>query len=184
ALGVRRGRALRRAERLLEEAMGEPPLLRFACAVADGLKAAGLSRHGAEGVVARAEPDGSYRLSLAAVDAVTSERFALALDEVLSPIAAPRYVIPRYVLRPGATRERVKEWLAGTARADGVVYHAVPSVLGQNRGRADGFAAAWNTWVSGGAPVYTNTPEGEGVLATHRGEDPLSATTVLRVAWD
>ncbi|MGI5225808.1 DEAD/DEAH box helicase family protein [Actinoallomurus sp. CA-142502] len=179
-LGVRRARALRRAERLLEEAAGDPPLLRFACAVADGLLATGLSRRGAEGVVARVEPDGSYRLSLADVDTVTSERFALALDEVLSPIAAPRYVMPRYVLRSAP----VQEWLAGAARADGVVYHAVPAVLGQNRGRATAFARAWNTWISAGEPVYANTPEGEGVLATHRGEDPLSATTVLRVAWD
>ena len=70
------------------------------------------------------------------------------------------------------------------AVADGVVYHAVPAALGQNRGRAAAFATAWNTWVSAGEPVYANTPEGEGVLATHRGEDPLAATTVLRVAWD
>jgi superfamily II DNA or RNA helicase len=180
ALGVRRARALRRAERLLEEAAAEPPLLRYACAVADGLLAADLSRRGAEGVVARAEPDGSYRFSLTAVDTATSERFALALDEVLSPVAAPRYVMPRYVLRSAPARQ----WLAGTARADGVVYHAVPAILGQNRTRATAFARAWNTWISAGEPVYANTPEGEGVLATHRGENPLSATTVLRVAWE
>lgn len=184
ALEVRRARTLRRAERLLAGAAEEPPLLRYAYAVADGLRARGLSRRGAEGVVARVEPDGSYRLSLADVDAATSERFALALDEVLSPIAAPRYVMPRYVLRSAPVRPRTREWLAGTARADGVVYHAVPAVLGQNRRRLAGFAAAWNTWISAGEPVYTKTPEGEGVLATHRGEDPLAATTVLRVAWD
>jgi superfamily II DNA or RNA helicase len=183
-LAVRRARALRRAGRLLSGTTGEPPLLRYAYAVADALKACELSRYGAEGVVARVEPGGSYRLSLADVDAATSERFALALDEVLSPIAAPRYVMPRYVLRPGPIRPRTREWLEGTAHADGVVYHAVPATLGQNRGRAATFAVAWNTWVSDGEPVYTNTPEGEGVLATHRGEDPLSATTVLRVAWD
>lgn len=183
-LAMRRTRGLRRADRLLAGATGEPPLLRYAYAVADALKACELSRYGADGVVARVEPDGSYRLSLADVDARTSERFALALDEVLSPIAAPRYVMPRYVLRSAPVRARTLAWLDGTARADGVVYHAVPTVLGQNRGRADAFAAAWNTWISAGGPLYTNTPEGEGVLATHRGEDPLAATTVLRVAWD
>jgi superfamily II DNA or RNA helicase len=188
ALGIHRGRAGRRAGRLLDDAAGEPPLLRFAYAVADGLKAAGLSDRGAEAVVARVEPDGSYRLALAGVDTVTSERFALALDEVLSPIAAPRYLIPRYVVHPirprRQARTRTGDWLRGTARADGVVYHAVPVVLGQNRDRATLFAAAWRRWVSAGEPVYANTPEGAGVLATHHGEDPLSATTVLRVAWD
>jgi hypothetical protein len=131
-------------------------------------------------VVARVEPDGSYRFSLAAVDTATSEQFALALDEVLSPITTPRYVMPRYILRSTP----VHNWLAGTARADGIVYHAVPTTLGQNRSRATAFAQAWNTWISAGEPVYANTPEGEGILATHRGQDPLSATTVLRVAWD
>jgi hypothetical protein len=88
------------------------------------------------------------------------------------------------VLRSTPVRPRTREWLAGTARADGVVSHAIPAALGQNRSRAAVFATAWNTWISDGEPLYTNTPEGEGVLATHRGEDPLSATTVLRVAWD
>jgi hypothetical protein len=37
--------------------------------------------------------------------------------------------------------------------------------------------------VSGGAPVRTATPEGEGILVTHRGLDPFAATTALRVAW-
>jgi hypothetical protein len=184
SLAVRRDRTLRRAGRLLSGVTGDPPLLWFACAVADGMRASGLARRGAEGVVARVEPDGSYRLSLADVDAETSRRFALALDEVLSPIASPRYLIPRYVLRSAPVRARARAWLGGTAVADGVVYHAVPAALGQNRGRAAAFATAWNTWVSAGEPVYANTPEGEGVLATHRGEDPLAATTVLRVAWD
>ena len=182
-LAAGRARAVRRATRLLDEASAEPPLMRFAYVVADALEAIGLSPRGAGGVVARIEPDGSYRLSLADVDTTTSERFALALDELLTPMAAPRYVIPRYVLDP-AGPPKARAWLDGTARADGVVYHAVPSVFGQNRSRSAAFAAAWNTWVSGGEPVYTNTPEGEGVLATHRGEDPLSASTVLRVAWD
>lgn len=179
-LGVRRTRALRRAERLLEEAAGDPPLLRFACAVADGLRAADLSRRGAEGVVARAEPDGTYRFSLSAVDTATSERFALALDEVLSPVAAPRYVMPRYVLRSAP----VHEWLAGTARADGVVYHAVPAILGQNRGRARAFAQAWNTWISMRRSGLRQHPGGRRRPRHPPRREPLSATTVLRVAWD
>ena len=182
-LAVRRTHTVRRATRLLTEAAAGPPLMRFAYVVADALETIGLSPRGAGAVVARVEPDGSYRLSLADVDATTSERFALALDELLTPMAAPRYVIPRYVL-DSAGPPMARAWLRGTARADGVVYHAVPSVFGQNRARTAAFAAAWNTWVSGGEPLYTNTPEGEGVLATHRGEDPLSASTVLRVAWD
>ncbi len=144
---VRRARTVRHAARLLAEAATDPPLIRFAYAVADGLAAAGLSPRGADGVVTRVEPDGSYQLALADVDAETSRRFAVALDEVLSPMAAPRYVVPRYVLRPDR-RARARRWLDGKARADGVVYPAVPAILGQNRDRADAFAGAWNRWVS------------------------------------
>lgn len=171
-----------RAARVLDLILEEPPLLHLAYAVADGLAACELSRLGAEGVDVRVEPDGSYRCCLA--DA--SERFALALDELISPMASPRYVIPRYVVRPRKGRERrrrARAWRRGRALPDGVVYHSVPAVLGQNRTRADAFAVAWNRWVSAGDLVYTASAEGEGVLATHRGEDPFAATTVLRVAW-
>jgi hypothetical protein len=182
-----RRRAIEDAARLLDGLSGEPAVTALACAVADALKETGLSRRGAEGVVVRPEPDGTYRFSLADVDAATSRRFAVALDEVLAPMATPRYVVPRYVLhpRPGeAGLARALAWLEDRAKADGVVYHSVPSVFGQNRRRTGAFVAAWNTWVSAGDALFTSSPEGEGVLATHRGEDPLEATTVLRVAWD
>jgi hypothetical protein len=74
------------------------------------------------------EPDGTYRFSLAGVDAATSERFAMALDEVTGPMATPRYVVPRYVINPRAGEERrglALLWLHGLAEADGVVYHSV-----------------------------------------------------------
>jgi superfamily II DNA or RNA helicase len=192
---ARRLRASQRArERAIEETTaridavsGEPAVTDFAYAVADALRSTGLSRRGAEGVTVHPEPDGTYRFSLADVDAATSERFAVALDEVLGPMGTPRYVVPRYVVQPrtGQARlERALRWMDGRAEADGVVYHSVPSVFGQNRKRTDAFVSAWNIWVSGGDAVFTSTPEGEGVLATHRGEDPLDATTALRVAWD
>ncbi|XVQ13459.1 DEAD/DEAH box helicase family protein [Spirillospora sp. CA-255316] len=182
-----RERAVEDAARLLDGLSGEPAVTALAYAVADALRETGLSRRGAEGVVVRPEPDGTYRFSLADVDAATSRRFAVALDEVLAPMTTPRYVVPRYVVhpRPGeAGLVRALAWLEDRAKADGVVYHSVPSVFGQNRRRTGAFVGAWNTWVSAGDALFTSSPEGEGVLATHRGEDPLEATTVLRVAWD
>jgi superfamily II DNA or RNA helicase len=183
-----RSAALERAAAQLAQATAEPSALPFAYAVADALAATGLSRRGADGVTVLPEPDGSYRFSLTDVDTATSELFVLALDEVLGPMASPRYVVPRYMLRPRASgaarRELAEDWLHGRARADGVVYHSVPGVFGQNRARTAAFTRAWNTWVSGGDAVFTGSPEGAGVLATHRGADPFEATTVLRTAWD
>ncbi|MFI0354748.1 DEAD/DEAH box helicase family protein [Actinomadura sp. 9N407] len=182
-----RERAIERSSQALAELAGEPPVTRLAYAVADALKRAKLSRRGAEGVAVQPEPDGTYRFSLAGVDTATSQRFAVALDEVLGPMATPRYVVPRYIVHPltgSDLRERALAWSRHEARADGVVYHSVPAVFGQNRRRTDAFVAAWNTWISAGEAVFTSSAEGEGILATHRGEDPLAATTVLRVAWD
>ncbi|MBB5790797.1 DEAD/DEAH box helicase [Jiangella mangrovi] len=186
---VRRIRAARLAagRDLAALATGPDPLV-FAAAVADALHETGLSTVGAAAVTAAVERDGTYRIVLAGADAETSRLFVGAVDEVLAPPVSPRYVVPRYLVDrlpadDAALRRAGRDWLAGDAPPNAVVYHAVPSVLGVNAGRVRAFAAAWNRWVSGGAPVRTATPEGEGILVTHRGLDPFAATTALRVAW-
>ncbi|MEW2352824.1 DEAD/DEAH box helicase family protein [Spirillospora sp. NPDC029432] len=182
-----RARATAAASAHLAGMAAGPPVTRFAYAVADALEAAGLAPRGARAVAVRPEPDGTYRFSLDGVDALASERFAVALDEVLAPMAAPRYAVPRYILRPRTGEELLaltEAWYARDGGADGVVYHSVPAVFGRNRRRLAAFVTAWNAWISAGDAVRTSTAEGEGILATHRGEDPLQATTVLRVAWD
>ncbi|MFB4315462.1 DEAD/DEAH box helicase family protein [Actinomadura sp. 21ATH] len=182
-----RARASEEAAACLDEAAAEPPVTRFAYAVADALRQAGLSPRGAEAVTVRPTPDGTYGFALSGVDVLASERFAVALDEVIGPMAAPRYAVPRFVLAPLAGEERrarTEAWYEGRVEADGVVYHSVPAVFGRNRRLLKAFVSAWNAWISGGDAVRTSSAEGEGILATHRGADPLEATTVLRVAWD
>ena len=71
----------------------------------------------------------------------------------------------------------------GRVRPTGEVWHSVPTVLGTRAENAKRFAAAWDRWVGGGEAVYTGSPQGEGVLVTHRGSDPFEATTVLRLHW-
>ena len=71
----------------------------------------------------------------------------------------------------------------GRIRSDGVVYHAVPTVLGVNAERAAAYAKAWDHWVGGGEPVYTGSPEGQGILAANQGTDPFDASTVMRRQW-
>lgn len=105
----------------------------------------------------------------------------------LSPIVGPRYVVPRYIVDTvhGDVELRAvgKTWLDGSPPPNAVVYHAVPTILGVNANRVRCFVQAWNSWVSGGDAVRGATPEGEGILVTHRGADPFDATTALRVAW-
>jgi len=45
------------------------------------------------------------------------------------------------------------------------------------------FEAAWNARVSPGAMLYTASPEGAGVLAAQRGDDPFAVTTQIRTLW-
>jgi hypothetical protein len=109
--------------------------------------------------------------------------FATALDEVVSPMLDPRYVVPRWVLNGPVDNSHGLALALGRLRPDGEVWHSVPAVLGTTAARAQAFAAAWDRWVGGGPALYTRSPEGEGVLVTHRGEDPFAVTTVLRTTW-
>lgn len=181
-----RSAARRAAGRRLVEAAGAPPSVgQVASAVADALLAAGLVVAGADHVHLEVEPDGEYRVHLAGVPEQQSAVFAAALDEVLAPIASPRYVLPRWVVtdRPRGWRELARIGAGTQVPADGVVWHAVPTVLGTRVALARCFAQAWDHWIGGGEPVYTGSPEGAGVLASQRGADPFDVTTVVRRHW-
>jgi Leu/Phe-tRNA-protein transferase len=64
-----------------------------------------------------------------------------------------------------------------------VVWHAVPSVLGARRELVDAYAEGWHRWVSPGDPLFTGSPDGAGVLAAQRGDDPFAVETTMRVEW-
>ena len=175
---------LRHGEELLHGAEEAPSVIRIASAVADGLLAAGLVRRGSDSVEVALDADGEYRCVLHDVDEVEAEVFATALDEAVSPINLPRYLLPRWV----RTRRDITWWRSlwagfGRLKPDGVVWHAVPTVLGLNAERAAAYAKAWDHWVGGGDPVYTGSPEGQGILAAQQGTDPFAASTVMRRQW-
>lgn len=176
------------AVRLLAEAAGPPPLTAFAYAVADAMLDAGLAPVGAAAVSAAVEPDGSYRLSLSGVPAETSARFARALDELVAPVAEPRWLISRYelsALPPDRRGQRAaaRAWLAGRAPLNAVVHHPVPALFARPVRRLDAFAARWRQWISPGSLLNTETPVGAGVLAAIHGASPLDAATALRLSW-
>ena len=57
------------------------------------------------------------------------------------------------------------------------------AVLGVNARLAKTFARAWNERVSPGALLYTGSPEGTGIMAAQRGDDPFDVTTQIRTLW-
>jgi superfamily II DNA or RNA helicase len=185
ALALERTRAAHGAA-VLRAAAEPPSVARIAAAVADGLRAAGLSAVGADDLEVVLDHEGEYRCVLRGT-AEEAETFATALDEAVAPIALPRYVLPRHVVLPATAgapdRRTVRDAAQGRLRPDGVVWHAVPTVLGTRAERARAYARAWDHWVGGGAPVFTGSPEGQGVLAAQQGSDPFSVATVMRRQW-
>jgi hypothetical protein len=176
---------LRHGAELLHAAEEAPSVIRIASAVADGLLAAGLVRRGADAVEVVLDQDGEYRCVLHGVDETEAQTFATALDEAVSPILLPRYLLPRWVRTPKPRTWWRDLWAGlGRVRSDGVVWHAVPTALGVNAERAAAYARAWDHWVGGGDPVYTGSPEGQGVLAAQQGTDPFAASTVMRRQWE
>ncbi|MBO0818603.1 MAG: DEAD/DEAH box helicase, partial [Actinobacteria bacterium] len=159
----------------------------MAVATADALHAAGMTSKDGTAVRLEALADGSYRARLEDVTDRESDLFATALEEVLSPLAQPRYVVPRLSIPPppgrsAALRLAAHRVLAGHVPAT-VVYHAVPTVLGAKKQLATAFQQAWNRHVSPGNLVYTGSPEGAGILAAQRGDDPFAITTQIRTLW-
>jgi superfamily II DNA or RNA helicase len=163
----------------------------MAMAVADALHAAGLVSRDAAAVMLEPLPGGSqaggYRASLTDVPTAESALFAAALEEVLLPLAQPRYIVPRLFLPQPAGRlaaiALAVRRLAGLGVPATVVYHAVPTVLGTKRELAEHFARAWNARVSPGELLYSGSPEGAGILAAQRGDDPFAVTTQIRTLW-
>jgi superfamily II DNA or RNA helicase len=176
-----------RKARQLTAAAASGSFADMAAATADALHAAGLTSRDSAAV--RIEPllDGAYRARLADVAATESATFAAALEEVLSPLAQPRYIVPRLFIAPptdARTARRLARKRHGRPGIPAtVVYHAVPTVLGVNAKLAKAFAAAWNERVSPGEMLYTGSPEGTGILAAQRGDDPFAVTTQIRTLW-
>lgn len=165
---------------------GVPPLEAVAAAVADALHAAGLTGVGASALAVDVHPGGEYRFRLVGTEP-DAEAFAVALDEAIGPVGAPRYLVSRLTDaaspgRPVRTRRGARAALRA-ARPTGEVWHPVPAALGRNARSAGHYLRAWNSWVGEGRLLAAARPEGAGVVAAVSGEDPFAATTVMRRHW-
>lgn len=165
---------------------GVPPLEAVAAAVADALAAAGLTSVGADALAVDVHPGGEYRFRLVGTEA-DAATFATAFDEAIAPVGVPRYLVSRHTdaaspPRPIRTRRAARAALRA-ARPTGEAWHPVPTALGRNARSAGHYLRAWQAWVGEGRLLAAARPEGAGVLAAVSGEDPFSATTVVRRHW-
>lgn len=162
----------------------------MAAAVAEALAGCGLIDRGLGAAAVRVvlQPDGYYRCLLDGASLADSAAFATALDELVAPLASPRYVIPRFVEAPPASlvdgfRLLVRR-LGAPRFGAAMVYHAVPSALAANRERVSAFEASWHRYVSAGQALYASDPRAQAMIQLQRGEDPFAVTTQLRTLWE
>jgi superfamily II DNA or RNA helicase len=161
----------------------------LAAAVAAALAVSGgiAASLGPPAVRVAVEQDGYYRCYLEGASPDDSRRFAEALDELLAPLDAPRYIIPRYVADAPDSALATATLLLRQALRGGVgsrvVYHAVPAYLAANRARVQVFRAAWHRHVSPGEPLYAQDRRAQAILAVQRGADPFAVTAQMRALW-
>lgn len=110
--------------------------------------------HEALRVVTTLEFGGGVFCTLEGASLRESHVFASCMNEILSPIENPRYVLERQTLLPIQDSE-----------SD---FHAVPECIGVNRKQVNYFAQQWTQKVGKNRIVYTRTPEGRKELLQAR----------------
>jgi superfamily II DNA or RNA helicase len=175
-----------RALRSSPEAEQTATLRQMAAAVADALHRIGDTSVGAAAVRLSGVRNGEVTCEL---DGPTSESvlFAGCLDELLTPLADPRWLVSRLVLPVPASatdRRRVARARAlGRPIEAAVAWHAVPAVLGRSKSRVAAFEQGWREHVGASRLVHAKDPEGSALLELLRGEDPFAVTSRLRTVW-
>lgn len=153
--GWRSWRARRKATQVGDDGM----LVAIGRAVAQTLQS------GAGVVDVQLDSQGQWVLGWSGVSEQLSREFAEAVEQVVSPIDFPRYLVSRKVGR----------------RA--VMWHAVPDAFGVNKDRAQAFLAGWQQYVSRGQVLYTGSAEGAGVAEAVRGGNPMEVSSAMSVRW-
>lgn len=162
-------------------------LEQLAAVVADALHAADGADSGAEAVRITPDPDGWIRCELGDVPTEQSQRFTEALDELLAPLAEPRYLIGRKILMPPAGRVARASFavraVLGVRLPGAIAWHAIPRWFARNQARRRTFRQAWRHHVGPPRQLRTDSPEGQAILDLFRGDNPLSIATQLRTTW-
>ena len=159
-------------------------------AVADSLCSVGaFEDEGAELEVTE-RADGYYRVALSSSSEADVSLLARSVNELFSPIADQRYVIPRVevMLKPvwlSSLLPRVVGRYVCLKRQTVAVYHPLPEALGGSKQHAELFSDLWNEHVSPGRAVFTKRGQGEEVVvkARQKSESVMEARCKLKSVW-
>jgi superfamily II DNA or RNA helicase len=125
---------------------------------------------------------GYLRCSLQRATPGESALFAEGLDELLGPVAAPRYLVSRLVMEERGDLQLTARAMAGRRIAT-VRWHAVPADLGRLKPRAETLASSWRAWLGPSRLVFTQrSDERRRALAEALSQDDDSEL-LLRDVW-
>jgi superfamily II DNA or RNA helicase len=153
------GWAWSRLARTRRELQAALPLDLVAYAVRDAYRELGeLSRQAAASLAIEPRSSGYLRVWLKQANAEESSLFSAAVNEIIEPTGAPRYLVSRLVRSRRSSFEALVR--AATFRSPFERRWAeVPSDLGRRKERAEVFARAWRRWVGPAELVFTQRSE-------------------------
>jgi len=158
--------AAARLGRVRAELADALPLDRAAHAVLDAYQDLGeMSAEAASSLAIEPRASGYLRCLLRDGTEEESARFTGALNDLLAPPEAPRYLVSRLLPGP-AGRGRLLLRLLTRRALFPVRWEPVPGDLGRRKDRAEAFARAWRQWLGPSDLVFTHrTQAGHAALA-------------------
>jgi hypothetical protein len=175
--------AAARLGRVRAELADALPLDRAAHAVLDAYQELGeISAEAAASLAIEPRASGYLRCLLRDASEEESARFTRALDDLLAPPDAPRYLVSRLLPGRGGRGRLLLRLLTGRAVFP-VRWEAVPADLGRRKDRAEAFARAWRRWLGPGELIFTHRTEaGHAALGQARAQS-LDYETSARKIW-
>jgi superfamily II DNA or RNA helicase len=172
-----------RMARMRRELQESLPLDLAAYAVRDAYHALGeLSAVAAASLAIEPRTSGYLRVWLKEATTEESGRFSAALNQVIEPTDAPRYLVSRLV--PSLRSPLEALFRAATFREPFERrWVEVPSDLGRRKERAEAFARAWRRWLGPSELVFTQrTEEGKAARAA-AGAQAADYQALRRRVW-
>ena len=173
-------RRMARTRRELQESL---PLDLVAYAVRDAYQELGeLSETAGASLAIEPRSSGYLRVWLKEASTEESSRFTVALNEVIEPTGAPRYLVSRLV--PSLRSSLAALFRAATFREPFERrWVEVPSDLGRRKDRAQTFGRAWRRWLGPTQLVFTQRSEQGKAARAAAGAQSADYRALRRRVW-
>jgi superfamily II DNA or RNA helicase len=173
-----------RLSRARDALAGPLPLDRAARCVADAyLQLGELSPQAARSLAVEPRASGYLRCVLRAATPDESARFVAALDELIAPQGAPRYLVSRLVASRGTGGLTLLGRVVRHRKPFDLRWVGVPRDFGRAKARAEVFAAAWGRLMGPSELRYVQGSDEGHELAASAEAERLDYETAARKVW-